>query len=187
MLVSEQKASSCNSILAAFKREKLQPNPPLQWVLVNHFNDTTWPLLSAQAGVDGYDGSQVTAQQAAATLQTVISSEISTRCLGVLTPEYAPNHLQQLAIPETGTRLGEWGGASGRLAVPHRAGLGWGGRRAAHEASPTEPSLLSENDTIHPLTPKVRPLVTGADRNWEEGKKIIFRLKSSDRSRRDLL
>lgn len=109
MLVSEQKASSRNSILAAFEREKLQPNPPLQCVLVNHFNDTTWPLLSAQAGVDGYDGSQVTAQQAAAILQTVISSEISTRCLGVLTPEYAPNHLQQLAIPETGTRLGGWG------------------------------------------------------------------------------
>lgn len=49
--------------------------------------------------MDGCDGSQVTAQQAAVALQAVISSQISTRFLGVLTLEYATNYLSAISNP----------------------------------------------------------------------------------------
>lgn len=75
--------------------------------------------------MDGCDGSQVTAQQAAVALKAVISSQISTRFLGVLTPEYATNYLSAISNPGKQDRAWRVGvGASERLAVPHRVGLG---------------------------------------------------------------
>jgi hypothetical protein len=77
-----RKISLCNFILPPSKREMLQQNPPLRWDLVNHFDNSVWPLLSAGAGTDVCDCSRVTAQQAAATLQAVISSRVATQFLG---------------------------------------------------------------------------------------------------------
>lgn len=76
-------------------------------------------------------------------------------------------------------------GASGRLAVPHRAGLGWGSRRAAQWsfADRTQPALRKR---YHTSSDTQSQTTSNRSRQKPRRKKIIFRLKSSDQSRRDL-
>lgn len=140
--------------------------------------------------MDGCDGSQVTAQQAAVALKAAINSQISTQFLRVLTPEYATNYLSAISNPGNQDRAWRVGwGPQKDWQSP--TGWAWGeaaeGQLMNHQT--TEPSLLSENDTVHPLTPQSGTASNRSRQKWRKEKKkkrLIFRLKSSDQSRQDL-
>lgn len=94
------KAALCNFILPPSNRGKLQSNPPLRWDLVNHVDNTAWPLLSTRAGVDVRVCSWVTAQQAAAMPKAVINSWISAQLLGAGNAKICPKILSAIRSPE---------------------------------------------------------------------------------------